>query len=83
MNHIDLEFALGVGDIEIEGDVGASDRRRSSLAFAGSSVKICARAATFGVAVETGGGGGSGASRRWQCHPLDRIRVRTVGLWRR
>jgi len=26
-----------------------------------------------------GGGGGSGASRRWQCHPLDRIRVRTVG----
>ena len=40
---------------------------------------ICARATTFGVAVETGGGGGSGASRRWQCHPLDRIRVRTVG----
>ena len=26
-----------------------------------------------------GGGGGSGASRHWQCHPLDRIRVRTVG----
>ena len=49
-------------------------------AITGSPVKICAWAATVGVAVETGGGGkGSGASRRWQCLPLDRTRVRRWG----
>ena len=48
-------------------------------AIKGSSVKICAKAATVGVAVETGGGKGSGASRRWQCLPLDRTRVRQWG----
>jgi len=50
-------------------------------AIAGSSVKLCARAATVGVAVETGDGeDAGGASRRWQCLPLDRIRARTAGL---
>ena len=50
-------------------------------AIAGSSVKLCARAATVGVAVETGDGeDAGGASRHWQCLPLDQIRARTVGL---
>ena len=48
-------------------------------AITGSPVKIYAKAATVGVAVETGGGKGSGASRRWQCLPLDRTRVRRWG----
>ena len=43
-------------------------------------MKLCAQAATVGVAVETGGGGkGSGASHRWQCLPLDQTRVRRWG----
>ena len=50
-------------------------------AITGSPVKICAWAATVGVAVETGGGGkGSGASCHWQYLPLDRTRVRRWGL---
>jgi len=48
-------------------------------AIAGSSVKLCVWAATVGVAVETGGGKGSGASRHWQCLPLDWTRVRQWG----
>ena len=52
----------------------------SDPTITGSPVKICARAATVGVAVETDGGGkGSGASRRWQCLPHDRTRVRRWG----
>ena len=51
----------------------------SDPAITGSPVKIYAKAATVGVAVETGGGKGSGASRRWQCLPLDRTRVRRWG----
>ena len=51
----------------------------SDPAITGSPVKICAKAAMVGVAVETGGGKGSGASRRWQWLPLDRTRVRRWG----
>ena len=67
LEHMDLE--------RVREEKGRGTDRRAWWTSSRSPWRRCQWRSPGGVELRRFGG----ASRRWQCHPLDRIRVRTVG----